>query len=324
MKTDQKYYFQEDKLLYLVENTKYFSKIINLVIKIFPEHKSSIKKSFYKFEKNNLEIIEYISKFICDIAKENLSEIVEDYKWLCKEMMVYQFLFKKNKGYRFKSNQEIFTKIYFEKDYMTRYLNGLLISQIIWSNHYLSTINFFNLKDLLTKNSTFLEIGPGHGLYLAIASKILNFSKLEGWDISETSLLKTKANLQSISILEDDNFKLKKIDINKAINIKYRDFFDLIVISEVLECVENPSLVLKNIYELISLNGLLYLNFPINSPAPDNIYLLENIENVEQLLIKNKFQVISRYEFPSMGLNLKDAQISKSSISCVMVASKKI
>ncbi len=324
MKIDSKYNSQEDYLIYLIENTKYFSEIINLIIKTFPEHKSSIKRSFYKLEKKDLEIIEYISKFICEISEEKLNEFVKDYKWLCKEMIVYQFLFRKNKGYRFKSNKEIFTKIYSEKDYMRKYLNGLLISQIIWSNHYLSTINFVNFIDNFFKNSTFLEIGPGHGLYLSIASKSLNFSKLEGWDISKTSLLTTKTNLERISIFEDDNLKLKKIDINKAIDVKYHDFFDLVVISEVLECVENPSLVLKNIYELLSLNGSLYINFPINSPAPDNIYLLDNIENIEQLLIKNKFQVISKYEFPSMGLSLKDAKITQSSISCVMVASKNI
>ena len=44
-KIDQKYNSQDDYLMYLIENLKYLSKIINLIIKTFPEHKSYLKKS---------------------------------------------------------------------------------------------------------------------------------------------------------------------------------------------------------------------------------------------------------------------------------------
>ena len=67
---------------------------------------------------------------------------------------------------------EAIAQVYGVPEYMKRYVNGLLLSQVFWQNHayafYLYQTRF------LPGNRTgydHLEVGPGHGLFAAVAGE---------------------------------------------------------------------------------------------------------------------------------------------------------
>lgn len=56
--------------------------------------------------------------------------------------------------------------------------------------------------------------------------------------------------------------------------------FDMIVMGEVLEHVENPEIMLKKINSLLTQTGKSYITTVINGPTIDHIYLFRTIEDV--------------------------------------------
>jgi 2-polyprenyl-3-methyl-5-hydroxy-6-metoxy-1,4-benzoquinol methylase len=106
-------------------------------------------------------------------------------------------------------------------------------------------------KYVLT-NSSVLDIGCGRG-YLLDEAKIYNW-RLEGFDYSLTCVKYAKNKL---------NLNVTNGDINKDI---YRRKYDLIILNQVLEHLDNPIGVLKRCNLLLKKNGIIYIATPnVNS-----------------------------------------------------------
>ena len=226
--------------------------------------------------------------------------------------------FIRTKNYRRSSFDEAYRDIYSNESYMKRYMEGLLISQVIWSNHSKSFLNFYKFIKGQEKDFNYLEIGPGHGLYLALAAKSPKCISAETWDISKESIRQTKKSMQRLKVTKKVAFKICNI-LNNTKIIK-KNIYNLIVISEVLEHLEKPQIALQNIKKLITKDGILYINFPINSPSPDHIYLLKTIKEVELLIINAGFKILESNSFPSSGYTIEDAINREATISCAIKA----
>ncbi len=112
-------------------------------------------------------------------------------------------------------------------------MNGLLWSNVLWSNHASIFEMFINrVIGHLSEPIDYLEIGPGHGLMLSFAAQSSGVSSLEAWDVSETSLRDTRAALDKLDVR-------KPVDLQRVRDIlaaaQPEKKFGLIVFSEILE-----------------------------------------------------------------------------------------
>jgi ubiquinone/menaquinone biosynthesis C-methylase UbiE len=98
--------------------------------------------------------------------------------------------------------------------------------------------------------------------------------------------------------------------------------FDAIVMSEVLEHLENPQQALKVLFGLAKPGGLLWLNVPVNSPAPDHIFLLRRPQEARDLVSSVGFQIVETGEFPMNDVEISRAIEKKLTISCAVIARK--
>src|SRR5207253_3081970 len=115
-----------------------------------------------------------------------------------------------------------------------------------------------------------LEVGPGHGLLLYFAAKDPHAASVTGWDVSEGSLAATGRALKTIGV--EQRVELVCQDVFDAGGANPR--FDSVVVSEVLEHLENPLDALKSLKGWMRPNARIWVNMPVNSPAPDHLYLL--------------------------------------------------
>ena len=67
-------------------------------------------------------------------------------------------------------------------------------------------------------------------------------------------------------------------------------------------------------------NGRVYVNMPVNSPALDHIYLLQEPEQVVQLVESSGLKVDEFSFFPMTGYSIERARKIKATVSCVVVA----
>jgi len=92
--------------------------------------------------------------------------------------------------------------------------------------------------------------------------------------------------------------------------------------SEILEHLEDPVAALKAASKWLRPGGCLWINVPANSPAPDHIFLVNNVEHAAQLARDAGLEVVDSKAFPMSGTTLEKAIKRKQAVSCVVTTRK--
>jgi len=188
------------------------------------------------------------------------------------------------------------------------YLDGLLLTYVLWPNHakfFSLFLNSFVPKFSNQLGINFGEIGVGHGLMASTIIEEHNSIRYTALDISGSSLKFTR---QSFELLNSgDNLICKKIDATKSeLPAELLEHFDAFICCEVLEHVRNPEKMLENIKRMMKPGATLLVTTVCNMEAEDHIYLFNNVDEVQQMISKAGFKIVSQVSvglegYPSVG-----------------------
>ncbi len=284
-------------------------RIVNATAAAWPEHTSYLKKSFKSREEPVQETVETMARLIHQLTDGNLEGHVAGYRWTCEMVLEEELHFRRHGRYRHSSFAEVNAAIYGNDETMAKYVQGILLTHILWENHARS-IDFYRRG--LAKNVdgyTHLEVGPGHGMLLHFAASDSRCSAVTGWDISPTSLEHTRECFRKLGAREPT---LKECDVMVA---QTDQTFDSIVISEVCEHLEDPEGALRSLHSSLSDNGRIYINIPVNSPTIDHIFLWETPEAVFETIEKAGFTIEDSLLAASGGYTLERARRMATTIS---------
>jgi len=301
-----------------IRSYEYISRLVQQAIVVWPEHAPFLVKSLISHSDSDCALLERLSRNIVLLAGDSLSEYLKSYRWMCEVFNDEQIYFVRNKKYRYASFAEVNDRVYSNKVFMQKYMEGLLVSQLFWQNHAKSYIFHSNFVRELPSGFRYLEIGPGHGLYLATVASEEGCISAEAWDISAESLAQTESSIRRMGVTKP--VRLMQRDVQAIPKDQVLEKYDVIVISEVLEHLEQPDLVLRNLKLLLSPKGKILINFPINSPAPDHIFLLESLEAVQNLVEEVGLNIEVATCFPATGYTLERAMSVQATVSCAIIA----
>jgi hypothetical protein len=173
----------------LVDGSKYpnLANFVTEVLKVWPEHEQYLNNSFAGRNEDLLSFSEKLAEMIGRLAQTvdgGMGALGNDYRWLCEEISLAEELhFRRHGSYRLKSFEEAERAVYGNAPFMTRYMNGLLMSDLLWVNHSRGLQHFAGVYlNSLTDNAHLLEIGPGHGLLLYLAAQNSKIGALVAWD----------------------------------------------------------------------------------------------------------------------------------------------
>jgi 2-polyprenyl-3-methyl-5-hydroxy-6-metoxy-1,4-benzoquinol methylase len=288
-------------------------RIVDAVMSVWPEHERFLRK---RFGVDDLGWSERVASLILTLAGGELLRVASDYAWMCERVLEEELHFRRTGSYRLSTFQDARREVYDDHAYMTRYMNGLLLSQVLWSNH--TSVMQYYAEDFLAaapEQYRHLEVGPGHGLLLSFAAKDPRAARVVGWDLSQASLDATGHALTSLGA---PGVQLALRDLHAPAGPSER--FDTIVISEVCEHLEDPEAALKGLGRVLAPAGRIFVNVPVNSPAPDHLYLLRTPEEAVSLVERSGLQVVDTRFFPATGHTLEKARKASLTISCVVVA----
>ncbi|RYD86012.1 MAG: class I SAM-dependent methyltransferase [Verrucomicrobiaceae bacterium] len=293
------------------------SRISAAVLDDWPQHEKFLSRSLGAHSDADLNILESYAADILQLIGANLETHCRHYHWLCVEFTKEAMHFLRTGEYRCKTFAEADAQVYSNRPFMMKYMDGLLVSQALWANHAKCAI-YFRDKFLprLKENARYLEIGPGHGLFLAQAARLPANVRATAWDVSAESVDQTRAAMETVGVKRSLNISQR----NVLTAGDYADRFDAIVISEVLEHMEDPIAALKALRTVIAEDGELLVNVPVNSPAPDHIYLLRLPEEAVRLVEAGGFEVIDHTPYPMTGYSLDQAVKDRATISCMLIA----
>ena len=282
-----------------------------------PRHIDFLSRRFRSAEQADLRLCDELARQILVLAGDELSAFFEGYDFICNVMVEEEFFFRRHNAYRLKAVGEAIADFYSNDAYMRPYMRGLLMSQVFWSNHA-SSMKFY-IEEFLPRNRKgydFLEIGPGHGLLFSRAAFDGRAGSVTGWDLSPASIEECKDALRRLGVNRDYRLEVRNL-LDSPANAPQ---FDAIVLSEVLEHMEEPARALQEVRSLLRPGGRAYINVPVNSPAPDHFFLFRSPEEVLALLESQGLRAERTGFFPATNYSLAAARKHNLTISVCVVA----
>ena len=300
------------------------ARLCQAVVNSWPEHGRFLDKSFEGRDAALMSSTEQHASIILRVIGDDarLSKFAADYRFLCNSVLEEEIFFRRHGHYRLSRFEEALAEVYSNREFMDRYMNFLLLSHVLWENHA-RAITHFETRYLseLEHGTRHLEIGPGHGLLLHLAAKCDKIDTLTGWDVSETSIDQTRACLSAMGHTRNVNLVLQ--DLFDAPTPSSDDArFGSVVLAEVLEHLEDPIAALKAVSKHMMPGGRLWIHVPVNSPAPDHLYLLRTPEEAVDLVRAAGFDPIDHAFFPMSGKTLEMARKEELTISAVITGQK--
>jgi 2-polyprenyl-3-methyl-5-hydroxy-6-metoxy-1,4-benzoquinol methylase len=293
-------------------------------LEIAPAHATFLSKRFAQVEPLEAILLERLARVVLELADGQLTQYCLDYDWLAGTVLEEELFFRRHGRYRLETLEEATAEIYSQPALMTRYMNGLLMSQLWWANHT-RTLVCYEAEFLAAAAGRCLEIGPGHGLLMQLAAGS-GFESVEALDISEASLALTRAALLRMGLAADGpRFAFHSGNLfDPVIMAPFANRFDGVVFSEVLEHLDRPSEAMRILFDITRPGGRVFLNVPVNSPAPDHLFLLRSPEEARSFVAGFGFEVLVHRTLPGANLSLERAIRTESTISCVFILEKPV
>lgn len=237
------------------------------------------------------EFSERFQRFL-DHQKVPMDYVVDAYLKMCRDMLSEQIYFKKTGEYTSKTAAEANARIYSSNVEMTSYMYGLAISQFLWPNHYGQFAFFAEQSAKLTHVSSYLEVGPGHGLFLLESLKRFSKADFLAVDISPISIGISKSLVKFFEPSSRCEFVLQDVNDLKG------GRFDYIVMCELLEHLDCPSDILHKVYSLLKPGGHCFITTCANAPAIDHVYLYHNVAHMQKELTDARFKITAEIALP--------------------------
>lgn len=220
-------------------------------------------------------------------AKGLEPEFVADaYLKMCKDMLSQQIAFKRTGAYSCSHSDDAFAQVYSSETEMSSYMYGLALSQYLWPNHYALFRYFQDVCAGLKGVRRYLEIGPGHGLYLIEAMRLFPGAQFSAVDISPVSLRISQELVSHFAQGRACSFRVK--DAREVTGETY----DFISMCEVLEHLDETLPLLKKLHSMTTPGGRVFITTCANCPAIDHTYLYDSVGHIRRELHSAGFQIL--------------------------------
>lgn len=288
------------------------------IVRINPLQRSFIEQSATDIRDVERRDLDAYIRF-ADSSGMDAEYLAGCYDLIVKDTLREQMFFQRHGRYRYSTFDEVANSVYFDDDYMRRYMHGLAITAYLWPNHRALHRYFI---DSIPAGSAgqYLEVGPGHGVFMMCAMRDSGYERFVGIDISPTSVEMTRALLGSGAFGDFDNYEIVEQDFFTTDTSD--GGYSAVVMGEVLEHVEDPGRFLQQIAAVTADDPFIFITTPVNAPAIDHIYLFDSVASIEALVAQAGLRVRDRLLVPYPGLTVEESMAQKLAVNVAMVLGK--
>ena len=245
----------------------------------------------------------FFQKYGAILSREgkDLEYAIDCYLRMVEDVKTETIEFARTGKYTSSTFEEVKGRVYGRPETMEYYMHGLILSQFLWLHHY-GMFDYYTtmLPRYAGGVRHYLEAGVGHGFYLSHAREVLySAASLTAVDISETSIALSR------NFAGEDRIDYRLQDI---FTFEPGRKYDLIVLGEVLEHVEQPLTLLLRLRELLADGGVLFFTTPANAPAIDHLYLFHNVEEIRRLVWSAGFAIGSEKVLAAEDVSSEQAE----------------
>ncbi len=275
------------------------------VLSAWPQHASFLERHFNSCDEHDASFINTLAGEVLALAGDELEAFAGDYRWMCTLFLKHELIYRRSRQLRHAGSDEIRSLYYDNATDMARYMHGLLVSQLTWPQHLGAQLIFKrHFLPRLGAGYRYLEIGPGHGVTMAVVGADTRCASLTGYDISPASIILTRDALARLGVTRKVDLHLQDICAAPVHDAR----FDAICISQVLELVSSPAAAIAHLVDVLDRDGLLFVNAPVEMRAPDHIRVWHDSAEVDALLTSAGLEVEARYKAHVDQVNHDDRQ----------------
>jgi SAM-dependent methyltransferase len=306
-------------------NAPHFEKFVEIIYKKAPLQKKKLEKHFSSQSSlffNEADSFSELYIGYLNSQKIGLEYAVGAYLKMCNDMMRCQVGFIKTGEYPVKKATQALQNVYNNDSEMQSYMIGLALSQFLWSSHY-EIFSFFieSLKKYSETTHSYLEIGPGHGLFLSQAMKLLEkCNDFVTVDISPTSIKITKSIMNHIYALEANKVMYYHKDM---LDLSLEDKYDFISMGEVIEHVNFPNKLLGKLKDLLTPIGKGFVSTCVDCPATDHVYHFRTVEEIRSLINQCGLFIVDERICPVEDLPMEEIIRRKITINYCCIVQRK-
>lgn len=266
-------------------------KFLDKFKEIAPVFYPAIQNNFLKNSALFSELGEPLLKWANQLLGENyLESLVRGYIFFVTDVNKSQILYEKTEKYKNSSYQEVYDSTYNNSEHMSLYHWGVFVTTFAWE-HHLHLYQFYRDSFLIRIKEAaqnIIEFGSGSGVWGMIGMlQLQDNSKLTGLDISETSV-KLAIEMSSLN-----GFKQNNYIVNDALTYNNKTKYDHAISCFLMEHLEQPSKLLKNIHNNISDSGYAFVTAALTAAEIDHIHEFRRESEVVLMAEEAGFRVIS-------------------------------
>jgi 2-polyprenyl-3-methyl-5-hydroxy-6-metoxy-1,4-benzoquinol methylase len=224
--------------------------------------------------------------------------------------------FMRTGEYSCKSFAEVNRRVYADPGVMEAHTIGLLLSRLLLKHNY-QPLEFFVslLPPMAGRVESFLEIGAGHGLFIAEARKAFaETASYDVLDISESAIGVARRLIQAPEV---------HFIVGDVLAWDAPRRYDFIAMAEVIEHLEDPLPLMRRVRGLLAPHGVLFLTTPTNAPAIDHIYLFHNASEIRSLIAEAGYAIVEEACFAAANVLPERAEELKiTTIYCGLLRSR--
>jgi 2-polyprenyl-3-methyl-5-hydroxy-6-metoxy-1,4-benzoquinol methylase len=293
------------------------ARLTKLVTDVWPEHADYLAAGYKVRAPALLDTSEAMAEVVLRLAGDRAEKVAQDYRWLCDQIRDEEINFARTDAYRYSTFEQTNANVYSDNAFMERYMHGLLYSHVLWYMH-LSSLHFFRgrLAARIKPGGKVMEVGSGHGLLIYLALVELGMAEAVAWDISAVSLEQTRQALEMLGTAERARYAIQDIHQVDPGSEK----FDLIILSHLLEHLEQPVDALRKMRHAVAKGGYLFVNVPLNAPMPDHLQLLRDPDEAVKLITDGGYRVLEIASHTTQAATLSRALKRKIAVTCSIIA----
>lgn len=212
--------------------------------------------------------------------------VADSYVKMCSDMLAQQIAFKRTGIYSCAHSGEAYDKVYSSDTEMSSYMYGLALSQFLWPNHYALFRFFQDMCSRIGNVHRYLEIGPGHGLFLIEAMRHFPDARFSAVDISPVSL---RISQELVGHFAKGRACSYRVQDAREID---DEAFDFISMCEVLEHLDETLPILRKLHGMTAPGGRVFITTCANCPAIDHTYLYDSVGHIRQELKEAGFAIL--------------------------------
>jgi 2-polyprenyl-3-methyl-5-hydroxy-6-metoxy-1,4-benzoquinol methylase len=301
-----------------MDSTSLVQDFASRVVDANPIHASFMRRSLKSMrDDTRKELTDYLNYGLS--LGLDLDYLALCYNTIVNDLRGEQIFFTEHGRFRWSRFADLANEVYFNAEYMRKYMYGLAITSFLWPNH-VALHDFFVRTFPRDRTGIYLEIGPGHGYYFMQAAQLGKFDRLIGVDISEASVALTRDIVRHFGIDQRSKVEIEQKDFFTFTNVG--DAYSCIVMGEVLEHVEEPGRFVAKLAELSRPETHVFLTTCMNAAAIDHISLFRTGKEVEDILTANGFDIVESEYVPYLGKTLDECEEKSLPINVAYVLKK--